>query len=289
MLNCEIARVNRLDVTYKAGINIMGVGNQIRHCELYDMPHSAIYLHGNDHLIEYNKIHHVVKNSSDSGAFYMGRDCSEVGNMIRYNYFAHIHNRIKNSETERSPGVAAIYFDDFAIYNTVYGNYFYDIKCGGTSLFATVYHNNGGQTTIANNFFIDCEPALNPGTRSNGHHFMHHDEVGSLRVATLEDADMRGVDVTCALWREKYPYLYKTYTEDYNPGNRYWHNLTHYKQSDYWMVDPEHENFAFKENCEYFNWGGEPYRIVDREFGLDNVGRPIERVEFGKIGLISET
>ena len=55
------------------------------------------------------------------------------------------------------------------------------------------------------------------------------------------------------------------------------------------MVDPEHENFAFKENCEYFNWGGEPYRIVDREFGLDNVGRPIERGEFGKIGLISET
>lgn len=289
VFNCEFTRLNRLDLTYKAAVNIMGVGNQIQHCEIYDLPHFAIWLHGNDHLIEYNKIHHVVQKTVDAGAFYMGLDASEVGNILRYNYFAHIHNHIKNSRTQRNAGVAAIYFDDFSIYNTVYGNYFYNIKCGGTSMFTPIHHNNGGQTTIANNFFIDCEPSLNPGTRSNGNHFMHHHVMGSVRAFSPDEKDLRGVDVTCALWREKYPYLYKTYTEDYNPGNRYWHNLTHYKQSDYWMVDPEHENFEFKENCEYFNWGGEPYRIVDREFGLNNVGRPIERVEFGKIGLISET
>lgn len=287
--NCEITRVNRLDLTYKAAVNIMGVGNKIEHCEIYDLPHFAIYLHGNDHLIEYNKIHDVVKKASDAGAFYMGRDASEVGNILRYNYFAHIRNHIKNSKTERSAGVTAIYFDDFAIYNTVYGNYFYDIKCGGTSMFTTIHHNNGGLTTIANNFFIDCEPALNPGSRSNGHHFMHHDEVGRIRAYTPDAKDLRGVDVTSEIWREKYPYLFKTYTEDYNPGNKYWHNLTHYKQSDYWMVDPEHENFEFKEGCEYFNWGGEPFRIVDREFGLNNEARPIERVAFGKIGLIPQS
>lgn len=284
--NCEITRVNRLDVTYKAAINIMGVGNRIEHCEIYDLPHSAIYLHGNDHLIEFNKIHHVVTNSSDAGAFYMGRDCSEVGNILRYNYFAHIHNHIPNSKTTTSPGVAAVYFDDFAIYNTVYGNYFYDIKCGGTTMFTPIHHNNGGQSTIANNFFIDCEPGLNPGTRSNGHHFMHHDEMGSVRVNTPGEDDLRGVDVTSALWRKKYPYLFDTYTADYNPGNRYWHNLTHYHQSDFFMEDPQHENFEFKQDCPYFNWGGEPYRIVDREFGLNNEARAIERVPFGKIGLV---
>ena len=74
--------------------------------------------------------------------------------------------------------------------------------------------------------------------------------------------------------------------EDYNPGNRYWHNLTQYNQSEFWMEDPEHENFEFKKDCDYFNWGREPFRIVDREFGLNNEIRPIERVHFSKIGLI---
>ena len=76
--NCEFYRNNRLDKTYKAAVNIMGVGNKIEHCEIYDLPGMAIYMHGNDHIIEYNKIHDVLLEVSDSGAIYMGRDMSEV-------------------------------------------------------------------------------------------------------------------------------------------------------------------------------------------------------------------
>ena len=112
--NCEFYEVNRLDKTYKAAVNLMGVGNKICHCEIHDLPSMAIYMHGNDHIIEYNKIHHVLQIVSDAGAIYMGRDMSEVGNIIRYNFIYSIHNAHKTGL-----GACAVYFDDWSIYNMV--------------------------------------------------------------------------------------------------------------------------------------------------------------------------
>lgn len=70
--NCEFYRVNRLDRTYKAAVNLMGVVNTVSHCLMYDLPGMAIYLHGNDHIIEYNDISNCVLETSDCGAIYMG-------------------------------------------------------------------------------------------------------------------------------------------------------------------------------------------------------------------------
>ena len=184
-------------------------------------------------------------------------------------------------------GVAALYFDDGAIYNTVYGNYFYGIKSGGTVWFSTIFHNNGGLSTIANNFFIDCEPGLSPMQRSNSFHQMHNDKLSNTRVHTVDPEDMHGVDVTSDIWKKKYPYLYKTYEFDYNPGNRYWHNLTLYKQYDF-FVDGEHQDFTFKDDAGVFNWNGPQYRITDDVFGLNNEMYPMKRVDFKSIGLVSK-
>jgi hypothetical protein len=41
----------------------------------------------NDHLIEYNIIHDAVTDGHDMGAIYYGRNPSEQGNIVRYNYF----------------------------------------------------------------------------------------------------------------------------------------------------------------------------------------------------------
>jgi hypothetical protein len=75
--NCRIHDFNRLDRSYKGGVNIDGVGNIIRNNEIYNCPGSAILLHGNDHLIEKNNIHHAVTDGDDMGALYYGRDPSE--------------------------------------------------------------------------------------------------------------------------------------------------------------------------------------------------------------------
>ena len=285
--NCHIHHVNRLDQTYRACVDIKGVGNSIKNCEIHDTPSIAILLHGNDHIIEYCKIYRTCTENSDSGAIYMGRDPSEVGNIIRYNFIYDIINTIPTGL-----GVAAIYFDDYSIYNCVYGNFFYNIVSGGTVWFSTVYHNGGGMTTIANNIFIDCKPGLNPNSRTNSHDFMHTDPIGIMRTSAKED-DMHGVDVTSNIYKEKYPYLYKTYTEDYHPDKKFWHNLTLFEQYGFFEdQDPTHLNFKFAASCYeksgLFNWCGPDQRVTDEVFGIYNENRKMEAVDFEKIGLVKD-
>ena len=41
----------------------------------------AVLMHGNNHLLEYNYIHDVCNEVEDQGAFYFGRDPSEIGRL----------------------------------------------------------------------------------------------------------------------------------------------------------------------------------------------------------------
>lgn len=278
--NCHFYRVNRLDKTYKAAVNIMGVGNQVTHCEIHDLPGMAIYLHGNDHLIEYNKIHHVLLSVSDSGAIYMGRDMSEVGNIFRYNFIYSIHNPHKSDL-----GVCAIYFDDWSVYNMVYANYFYDIVSDGKFFFSTIYHTCGGLTSVGNNILIDCFPGLNPNIKSNANLHMHEDPLSIVRVHTQDERDFHGVDITSDVYRERYPYLYETYVHDYNPGTKFWHNRVYVNQyRDF--VDAEHMDFRMTEDAEHIHSNMPEYRITDDVFGLNNETIDIKRIDFSAIGRI---
>jgi len=141
----------RIVRTYAPAIGVSGVGMRIAHNEIYDAPHCAILLHGNDHLIEFNKIHHVCQETGDVGAFYMGRDWSERGNVVRYNYFHHI----------KGPGLhgaMSVYLDDAASGTMVFGNVFY--KAGRAILLG-----GGRDNIIDNNIFVECEPSIHVDAR----------------------------------------------------------------------------------------------------------------------------
>jgi hypothetical protein len=145
--NCDIHHFNRWDRTYKAGVNIDGVGNIVRHCNIHDCPGSALYLHGNDHLIEFNEIHNVLMEGDDMGAFYMGRDPSERGNVLRYNFW---HDLAPAHST------FAIHFDDAGGDGTlVHGNIF--LRTGHRAVFN---YYGGSDITVSNNLFIDCPPLV---------------------------------------------------------------------------------------------------------------------------------
>ena len=113
--NCRFHRINRIEKTYRPAVHLTGVGNVIRHCEMYDLPSMAILMHGNNHLIEYNYIHDVCLDAEDMGAFYYGRNPAERGTVLRYNYFANIPDQFNTS---------AVYHDDAACGLTVTGNIF---------------------------------------------------------------------------------------------------------------------------------------------------------------------
>ncbi len=280
--NTHIHNVNRLDLTYKGAVNIWGVGNVISHCELENLEGFAVYLHGNDHVLEYTKIHNVAKSISDGAAIYMGRDTSEVGNKIRYNFIYDI----KNPHSYDMYGFTAIYFDDNCIYNEVYGNYFYDIVQKGRFFFSTIHWNCGGQTSVANNIFIDCYPGPDPNTHDNSYKRMHEDEVFIRRVTAKPD-DMRGVDVTDDIWREHYPYLYETYVNNFNHGTMYYNNFVCSNQYQNFVDEnPSHLNFKLRKDSYLLDKFSA--NVDDKVRGVKEEKVMFENLPFDSIGLIKE-
>lgn len=282
--NCEIFNVNRLDKSYRAGIDISGVGNKISHCDMYDMTGFAILIHGNDHIIEYNKIHDVIKNVADAGAIYMGRDLSEVGNKIQYNF---IYDLVGNVDS--AMGVCAVYFDDYCSFNEVYGNYFYNIRQNyDSNSFGVVFWNRGGQTSVANNIFIDCPVYIRP--MLNGadglHDILRNPGNKSEQLiadrATAKEDDYTGVDITSEVYRNKYPYLFAVYNGTYKNALMYWNNPVIYGKKDC-FVNPEELNFTVKPDSDRFKQI-EMVNVVDVIRNVNNEHKKFEVVDFGKIG-----
>ena len=147
-INNHIHHYERIVKTYTPAISLQGVGNLVAHNLIHDAPHFAISYSGNDHIIEFNEIHHVVEESSDAGAIYNGRNPTEAGNIIRYNFIHHIGNDLGGY------GQQAIFLDDGASFHHIYGNVFY--KAGSNAVFKI----HGGQHNVfENNVIVDSPPA----------------------------------------------------------------------------------------------------------------------------------
>ena len=150
VINNHIHHVSRRMRTHGYNIQLNGVGVLMAHNLIEDAPHQAIGLAGNDHIIELNEINRVGMDSDDCGAFYMGRNPSERGNIIRYNYWRHIGS-------DYAHGSCAIYFDDGTGGQTVHGNVFYKAAGGN---FGAVFIHGGHDNVVTNNIFIECSRAI---------------------------------------------------------------------------------------------------------------------------------
>jgi hypothetical protein len=124
---------------------VKGVGITVAHNEIGHGPHNGVQLSGNENLIEFNHIHHVCTETGDVGAFYMGRDWTCRGNVVRFNHF--------HDTGGVGMGSMAVYLDDCASGTTIYGNVF-----RGCTRAAFV--GGGRDNLIENNIFVDCDPAV---------------------------------------------------------------------------------------------------------------------------------
>ena len=147
VLNCCIHHFNRLDHSYRGGVNIDGVGNRVAHCLIHDAAGCAILLWGNDHVIEYNEIDHACLCAGDMGAFYTGRDPSQRGSVLRYNFFHHTGDA--GADAPGFGEVCDIYWDDGACGLMAWGNVFY--KTAKAFLI-----NAGHDHVVRNNTFIEA-------------------------------------------------------------------------------------------------------------------------------------
>jgi len=195
--NCSISNYNRISKTYCPGVQIMGVGNRISHCEIFNAPHFAIQLTGNNHLIEYNNIHDVCRVTDDVGALYYGRNPSERGHMVQFNYFHNISDIHSSS---------AIYHDDGACGMKVFGNVFY--KAGSK----TVLIGGGSDNPYINNIFIDCKRTIDIDDRLQSYDWA----MPWITPGNLFEQDLNEIRYNQPPYCLKYPELARYWTD--NPG-----------------------------------------------------------------------
>ncbi len=183
--DCDIHHMGQWVRTYNPAVKVNGVGNRVAHNEIHDAPHAGILLTGNDHVIEYNNIHHLALETGDVGAIYIGRDYTERGTVIRYNYIHHLGGV--------GFGSMAVYLDDCASGVHIYGNIFYKLKFGA-------FVGGGRDNRVENNVFVDCNPAIHVDARGMDSRQVWQDMV-YLHMKPKVDA----IPVLHPPWSAKYP------------------------------------------------------------------------------------
>jgi len=170
--------------TYRPAISVQGVGSRIAHNLIHDGPHMALSASGNDHLLEYNEIHNVVYESGDAGAFYVGRNYTDRGTILRYNYWHDIAGAT-------GYGGMTIYLDDQQCGHTIHGNLFE--RCANAA-----FMGGGDDNIVTNNAFIGCRSAV------------HIDARGMSEASANRKTLMRTlaeVPYLSDIWRQRYPML----------------------------------------------------------------------------------
>jgi len=177
---------------YKSAISLSGVGLRAAHNLIHDAPHMAVSFGGNDHVIEFNEIHHVCQESNDAGAIYAGRDWTMRGTVIRHNYLHHIQGF-------RARGCVGVYLDDMFCGTQIVGNVFHKVT-------RAAFIGGGRDCLVANNIFVDCKPALHIDARAMGW--------ASYHVKTTMTTRLNAMPWRDELWRRRYPKLVSILADD---------------------------------------------------------------------------
>lgn len=191
--NNEIFDFSMMKDVYSAGISIRGVGNAASYNELYNSPHQAVSFGGIENVMEYNKLHNVCRNAADMGVFYTGRNLSDQGNIIRYNYFYDVGN--PNQSTYYP---CCVFADDGSSNLEVYGN-----VAGPGVEHSQIFKLHGGmEHKIYQNLLIDAPVGFYQNCWKNE---VWYDRVAGSGMTALRDSFNSIKDNP--LYLEKWPYL----------------------------------------------------------------------------------
>lgn len=187
--NNEIRNFARVDRTYRPAVHLHGVGHRVRHNEIHDSPHMGIGFSGNNHVIEFNHIYNVCRESDDASAIYAGRSWTTRGTVIRYNLIRDIVGY--KHGTHRASGV---YLDDGLGATTVTGNIFLHVAQG-------LMFNGGRNNHAENNLFIDNDNMMRGTDMTKA--FVTW---AAMSWKTLNNG-YKNAPVNTPAWREAYPEL----------------------------------------------------------------------------------
>lgn len=194
--NNHVYNFGRIFRTYQSGISVNGSGNKMLYNTVHDSPHRAVTISGADNEFAYNEIYDVVKDTSDSGAFYSGRDWRQWGKSIHDNYF---HDISRNEEINVS-SVACVYADDMLcgtwVYNNIFENCDLPMLAGG-----------GSDNTFTDNILINCKKSIQYDDRGVRGNWANNWLLPGTNEQTLYDRFIEFIDNTAdiQLWKDKFP------------------------------------------------------------------------------------
>ncbi len=265
----HFARINR---TYRPAVRLHGVGNILSHNYIHDAPHAGVLFSGNEHILEYNEVSHIARETGDVGAFYIGRNWTTRGNIIRFNYFHHLHGPGLH-------GVMGVYLDDAASGMTILGNVFYK---AGRAAFIGGGHDN----RVENNIFVECDPAVHLDARGLGWASHYIKRGGSWNMyEKLED-----VNYLEPPYSSRYPELTNIPNMD-NPampsGNNIVRNIA---VNSNWIELDERVDLQLNTiEQNYTDYQPEHNNLAEQNFQLSVSAQPLrdgfQQIPFEKIGL----
>lgn len=156
IMNNKIHRVGYLQKAYVPAIAMHGVGIHVAYNDIYDAPHCIFNYHGNDHVIEYNKIHDAVKECLDMDAIYTRNEYMPQwrGTVIRNNYIYNI-GIFPVGEYTKQLNVSGIRTDNYGHALQIYSNVFANIGSSNANNVIGVTA-QGNRNMIKGNIFVDC-------------------------------------------------------------------------------------------------------------------------------------
>ena len=191
---CKFRRWARFTRTYNPAVLLDGCGVVVRNCVFREAPHNAILYGGNNHLIEGNEFDRVLLETADAGAIYTGRNPTNMGTMIRDNWFHDLGGPDMPEHT------VAVYFDDCDWGDNAVSNRFE--RCGRGILLG-----GGNLFRIEGNTFDGCKIGI------------HIDSRGKTWKRWTEDLEwfdkmFSGFKPFNAAWRKAFPELERTLADE---------------------------------------------------------------------------
>ncbi len=280
--NNIITRCNQRSIPDGAML-LSGCGNIARNNHIGDSAQHAIYLFGNDHLVEDNEIYSVLREVADAGAIYQGRAMLQRGSAVKRNF---IHD-IWPADSRLVTGTCALYVDDGQQGLTFENN----IVVGAQNS----YNSNGGAAMkIHGNVFVDATNSwvfhYFPGNtgdvvRSTNYDGTNHSDTMDQMINDVADIELykkHYPDFADWIKTSKNPKSYTDFdgniavncerndriAEDDLKYSRQGYNPTHYTKDIF--VDPENLDYRVKADsiaAQEIKW-----LLTDENFDIENIG-----------------
>lgn len=187
IINNKIHNVGYLQKAYVPAIAMHGVAIHVANNDIYDAPHCIFNYHGNDHIIEFNKIHDAVKECLDMDAIYTRNEYMPQwrGNIIRNNYIYNL-GIFPVGEYTKQLNVSGIRTDNYGHALQIYNNIFANIGTENANNVIGVTA-QGNRNTLTGNIFVDCSATyLGWGSYSAGATWNMENQTEKERVELAE-------------------------------------------------------------------------------------------------------